>query len=88
MPITKSAGSEGRGWRSPVRVKPQRSYRRRAAALVSVTPRCKTPKPRCRAQSAVASTSASPTFWPRAAGLTHMDTTPGLRLPASSSPSM
>src|SRR5262249_54177805 len=39
MRISGTVGSEGRGWRSPVSVKPQRSYRRRAAALDSVTHR-------------------------------------------------
>jgi hypothetical protein len=39
MRISGIAGFEGRGWVSPVGVKPHRSYRRRAGSLDSVTQR-------------------------------------------------
>ena len=72
--ISVSAGLEGSGASSPVAVNPHRSYSRRAASFMSVTHRHSAPKSRDFAQETAASMSASPTFWPRGTGRTHMDT--------------
>ena len=75
MTTSSRAGSEGSGWRSPVSAKPQRSYRRRAGLLLSVTQRFRLVMPAWPlAHSVTRAISASPTPRPLAFGCTHMET--------------